>query len=60
MSTPMFHTGRRKIGQAFGGFTPAWGGEFSKSLFFVYAAQFLRWGVLMIGRGKNHMDIPKL
>ena len=36
------------------------GGDFSKSLFFVYAAQFLRWGVLMIGRGKNHMDIPKL
>ena len=44
MSTPSFQTGRRKIAPPFGGFTPAWGGEFSKSLFFVYAAQFLRWG----------------
>ena len=44
MSSPMLRTGWRKIGQAFGGFTPVWGGEFSKSLFFVYAAQFLRWG----------------
>ena len=41
MSTPMFQTGQRKIAPTFGGFTPAWGGEFSKSLFFVYAAQFL-------------------
>jgi len=40
MSTPMFHTGRRKIAPPFGGFAPVWGGEFSKSLFFVYAAQF--------------------
>ena len=44
MSTLMFQTGRRKISPPFGGFTPVWGGEFSKSLFFVYAAQFLRWG----------------
>ena len=42
MSTPMFRTGRRKISPPFGGFTPAWGGEFSSGLFFVYAAQILR------------------
>ncbi len=36
------------------------GGGFLFGLFFVYAAQFLIWGVLMIGRGKTHMDIPKL
>ena len=60
MSTPSFQTRRRKISPPFGGFAPVWGGEFSKSLFFVYAAQFLRWGVLVIGRGKTHMDIPKL
>lgn len=60
MSTPMFQTGLRKIAPPFGGFTPAWAWEFLLGLFFVYAAQFLRWGVLIIGRGKNHMDIPKL
>ena len=44
MSTPSFQTGRRKISPPFGGFTPAWGGEFFTGLFFVYAAQILRWG----------------
>lgn len=47
MSSTSFRTVRRKITPPFGGFTPAWGGEFSKSLFFVYAAQFLRGGLLV-------------
>ena len=53
MSTPSFQTGRRKIAPPFGGFTPAWGGEFSKSLFFVYAAQFLMWGVALLNAEKK-------
>ena len=37
MSTPMLRTGWRKIGLAFGGFTPVWGGEIYTGLFFVYS-----------------------
>ena len=53
MSTPMFHTGRRKIAPPFGGFTPAWGGNFSWAYSFVYAAQILRWPQLAMSRGKR-------
>ena len=53
MSTPMFRTGRRKTAPPFGGFTPAWGGEFFTGLFFVYAAQFLRWGTLLNAEEKK-------
>ena len=53
MSRRMLRTGRRKIAPTFGGFTPVWGGEFSKSLFFVYAAQFLRWPWLSRGGEKR-------
>ena len=53
MSTPMFRTGRRKIPPPFGGFTPAWGGEFYEVLFFVYAAQILRWGALFYTEEKK-------
>lgn len=44
MSTPTLRTGRRKNAPTFGRFTPTLGGEIFLSLFFVYAAQFLRWG----------------
>ncbi len=53
MSSPSFQIGRRKNSPPFGGFTPVWGGEFSKSLFFVYAAQFLRWPWLSRGGEKR-------
>ena len=55
MSRPMLGTRRRKIDPPFGGFAPVWGGEFSKSLFFVYAAQFLRRGVLLNAEEKKRI-----
>ena len=53
MSRRMLRTGRRKTAPPFGGFTPAWGGEFFTGLFFVYAAQILRWPSLAMSRGKR-------
>ena len=55
MSTPSFQTRRRKISPPFGGFTPAWGGGFLLGLFFVYAAQILRWGTLLNAEEKKRI-----
>ena len=64
MSTLVFRTRRRKIAPTFGGFTPTWSREIFTGLFFVYAAQFLRRGVLLNAEektvGRSHIDIPKL
>ena len=64
MSRPMCFAMRRKIPQPFGGFTPTLSWEFYEVLFFVYAAQILRWGVLLNAEekmvGYSHMEIPKL
>lgn len=60
MSTPMFRTGAEKNCPAFWWFYTHLGrGNFNGPILCL-AAQFLMWGVLMIGREKNHMDIPKL
>lgn len=49
MSSASFRTVRRKIAPSFGGFTSTAGREIFTALFFVYAAQILRWPWL--GRG---------
>ena len=51
MSTPMFHTGRRKISLPFGDFTPTVGRGISLGAILCLAAQFLRWGTLLIVLG---------
>ena len=54
MSTPMFRTGAEKNRSAFWWFyLHRWARKFALDLFFVYAAQILRWGTLLNAEEKK-------
>ena len=53
MSSPMLRTGRRKIGRAFGGFTPALGEKFYTDLFFVTSTAAFEAAPARYGRRKK-------